>query len=184
MFIALNMIQENTDPNIQFLVISFDHTMINHGVIEVMRDDDEIVIGMPKLSPGGSTCTDLAFAEAVKVMERGVKVTDVIIITDGQTNSSTFSLQGPAKKLDDNGVLIKIIAVTYASLNPETLSKAEERNIPGMDVVNMLQNFISRLEIQLQEQIITAKIFRNEQTGKTLIYNARTGMKYLKIFIN
>ncbi len=146
-FIAMNIIQENTDPNIQFVVISFDHTMINHGVIEVMRDDDEIVIGMPKLSPGGSTCTDLALAEAVKVMERGVKVTDVIIITDGQTNSSTFSLQGPAKKLDDNGVSIKIIAVTYSSLNPETLSKAEERNIPGMDVVNMLQNFISRLEI-------------------------------------
>lgn len=151
MFIAMNIIQENTDPNIQFVVISFDHTMINHGVIEVMHDDGEIVIGMPKLSPGGSTCTDLAVAEAVRVMEHGVKVTDVIIITDGQTNSSSISLQIPAKKLDDNGVSIKIIAVTYASLNPETLSKAEEKNIPGMDVVNMLQNFISRLEIYTPE---------------------------------
>ena len=151
MFIAMNIIQENTDSNIQFVVISFDHSMINHGVIEVMRDDGEIVIVMPKLSPGGSTCTDLAVAEAVKVMESGVKVTDVIIITDGQTNSLPSYLQGPAKKLDDNGVLIKIIAVTYASLNPETLSKAEERNIPGMDVVNMLQNFISRLEIYTPE---------------------------------
>lgn len=87
--------------------------------------------------PQGYTHTHRGFEEILSLLDV-TKTTKVVLITDGQTNSSQMDLQRLGEEFKRRNVEIEIVAVSAANIYFNRLTSSEEKRIPGLDVVNMM----------------------------------------------
>lgn len=120
---------------------SFESSCVAHP-IHIMKEEG--LVNLPNLSPKGGTYTHLPFE---KINTTQDKPDVIILITDGQTNSSEAVLKAEVNKFAKNNITFEIIAVSATNLNMNTISQAEEQRIPGMDLINYLSNLIDKLTI-------------------------------------
>lgn len=113
--------------------------------IRILKDEN--LVDLPTLSPKGSTCTHLPLVE---INKKTIKPDLVILITDGQTNSAETILKAEINKFTESKIKFEIIAVSATNINLKTISQAEERGIPGMDLINYLANSVDKLTIYNQ----------------------------------
>jgi hypothetical protein len=144
-----------SNPKDKWTMYSFDNVSNYHGPIKVLHSEN--LVDLPVLKPGGSTDTAIPLNDIIKAFSVS-KPNRVIIITDGETNSKATEFYPIITAFNKNNVKLEVIAVTNSDLNMETLSLAEEKNIPGMDLVNMIGNSIHRLSIYSRVHIDTPYI--------------------------
>jgi len=123
---------------------SFETSCTEHA-IHVMRDEG--LVDLPNLTPKGGTYTHLPLVE---INKKTVVPDVVILITDGETASTGTQLKTEINKFLDKKIRFEIIAVSPKSLDLNKISQAEERQIPGMDLINYLANSIDKLTIYNQ----------------------------------
>ena len=131
-------------PNNDYNMITFETNCVEHK-INIMKDEG--LVDLPQLIPKGGTNTHLPL---VKINEWTEKPDVVILLTDGETNSSETQLKTEINKFLDKKISLEIIAVSARSVDLNTISQAEERRIPGMDLINYLSNSVDKLIIYNQ----------------------------------
>jgi len=130
--------------NNHYNAYSFASNCAEHA-IHVMRDFG--LVDLPNLSPKGGTYTHLPLIE---INKKTIAPDVVILITDGETHSSEQQLKAEINKFLDKKIRFEIIAVSPKSLDLNKISQAEERQIPGMDLINYLANSVDKLTIYNQ----------------------------------
>lgn len=95
------------------------------------------LILLPNINSGGFTNTNLGIQTILNHINI-IKPQEIIIITDGQTDSTEQELKKSAKIIEQNNILIKIIAVSSESINFNDSKLLESKIIPGLDIVNYL----------------------------------------------
>lgn len=131
------------NPDDKYTVIAFDDK-VNTYKIEILKEEMMTNIHSLGLRSGGSTYTDRAFNE---VLHMTVKPTHVVLLTDGQTNSNSSTLETHMHGFSRNNITLEVIAVSETNVDMSTLTQREEQRIPGMDLINYLGNSISKLTI-------------------------------------
>lgn len=96
---------------------------------------------------GGSTYTHKALENILKSYSLGIQYTDVYIVTDGQTNSSSNDIKRLLTELKDKGIKIHIISITNINLDLVNLSNQEQLNVVGYDLINYSGNIVNELII-------------------------------------
>lgn len=139
--IAFLEILKNPDNN--YVLFAFDDKVSSYK-INVLKEENMVDIYEKNLKPGGSTCTHLAFQ---KINQSVIKFNTVLLLTDGQTNSSSVDLNNETKLFNDKNIVLKVIAVSTGNIDLNIISHAEETRLPGMDLINILKNSISSLAI-------------------------------------
>jgi hypothetical protein len=157
--LARGIIKENSSADIT--IFSFSDKSKNHGKYRKMDtifslngevinldQNDGFFIDLPEVTYGGITNTCIPLFNIKKDIEDKKCTYDlVVIITDGQTNSSKESIIEVFQYFSSKGIDIQIIAVSNSNQNLETISSREEINLAGMDLVNYGQNYVSKLII-------------------------------------
>jgi hypothetical protein len=89
---------------------------------------------LPKIDAGGITNTH----EALKMISihPELNITRLIIITDGQTNSTQYDLDPKFLALTTANVSVEIIAVTTSNVDLTNVHSRDELRLPGMDLIN------------------------------------------------
>jgi hypothetical protein len=128
-------------PNNNYNMYSFESNCKEH-TINFMKEEG--LVDLPNLIPDGGTCTHLPL---VKINENINKPDKVILLTDGQTSSPETLLKEEIKKFLEKKIIFEVIAVSATSINLNTISQSEEKNIPGMDLINCLANSVDKLLI-------------------------------------
>lgn len=126
-----------------FTVVAFDDK-VNTYEIHVLKEEMMTNIHSFNMVPGGSTYTDIALNQINKMK---IKPSKVILLTDGQTNSTKHLLTREIQDFAKFNISLEVIAVSDSNLNMMTLTQNEEQGIPGMDLINHLGNSISKLVI-------------------------------------
>jgi hypothetical protein len=158
-----DFIIENSSANI--IIFSFSDKSMNHGeyrkmdtifslsgeVINLDRNDGYF-IDLPAVTSGGMTNTIEPLNDIKKSIEKSIEKNEctydlVVIITDGQTNSTKEEIVEVFQYFTSKGIDIHIVAVSNSNQNLETISSREEINLAGMDLVNYGQNYVSKLII-------------------------------------
>jgi hypothetical protein len=129
------------NPNNNYRMYSFESGCKEHS-IHFMKEEG--LVNLPDLSPKGSTCTHLPLIE---INKNPVKPDIVILLTDGETNSSESVLKNEISQFLQKKIQFEIIAVSATNTDLNTISQAEERRIPGMDLINYLSNSVHKLLI-------------------------------------
>ena len=106
-------------------------------ISEIKISQNGTVMFPPGIIPEGSTNTDIGFQLILSKVEE-FKITKVILITDGDTNSLPYLLQRSANSFHEKKVDIEIIAISARNIDFNRLSSSEEKSIPGLDVVNIM----------------------------------------------
>ena len=131
--IAKSIALENRNGT-NFLV-TFHSYAQSRGRINITSNNT--VMFPPDIRPEDSTFTDKGLNEILKELP-STKTTKIVLITDGQTNSSYTSLISVATELKKKNVDIEIIAVSPKRINFLELGVSEVKLLAGMDVVNTL----------------------------------------------
>lgn len=96
---------------------------------------------------GGNTYTHKALENILKSYSLGILYTDVYIVTDGQTNSSSNDIKRLLTELKDKGIKIHIISITNINLDLANLSNQDQLNVAGYDLINYSGNIVNELII-------------------------------------
>lgn len=91
----------------------------------------------PNLRSDGGTNTYFGLERIFNDLST-TKIEHIILITDGETNSTPALLLSIYEKLRSKNVTLKIIAVSAKDQDFDKLSVQEESKLPGLDVVNIL----------------------------------------------
>ena len=130
--------------NNNYNMYSFESGCVEHP-IHVMKEEG--LVNLPDLSPKGGTYTHLPL---IKINANPVKPDVVILLTDGETNSSELQLKTEINKFLEKKIRFEIIAVSAKNTDLNTISQTEERKIPGMDLINYLSNSVDKLLVYNQ----------------------------------
>lgn len=150
--------------NNNYNAYSFETSCVEHA-INVMKDEG--LVDLPNLYPKGGTFTHLPLIE----INKKTTIPDlVILITDGETSSSETQLKTEINKFLDKKIRFEIIAVSSKNLDLNKISQTEERQIPGMDLINYLANSVDKLTIY-------------NQLHKDIPYEGATSSKINKKFL-
>jgi len=139
---ATEYILDNLDNKYQMFGFDVSCTPI----FKITPNFQEQFVELPNYRPGSSTHTHLAFREINKI----TNIPDrVILLTDGQTNSSPIEIQTEIKKIIEKKIKLDIIAVSTSSTDLNTISISEQMRIPGMDLLRpeYIGNYASSLTI-------------------------------------
>lgn len=128
----------------KYNMYSFETNCVQHS-IHVM--EEEGLVNLPDLAPKGGTYTHLPL---VQINNNPIKPDVVILVTDGETNSSELQLKTEINKFLEKKIRFEIIAVSAKNIDLNTISQAEERKIPGMDLINFLANSVDKLTVYNQ----------------------------------
>lgn len=131
-------------PNNNYKLFSFETGCVEHP-IHIMKEEG--LVDLPNLYPKGGTNTHLPL---LKINQLQGKTDLVILLTDGETNSSEIQLKTEINKFMEKKIKFEIIAVSAKNINMDTISHAEENRIPGMDLINYLSNSVDKLTIYNQ----------------------------------
>lgn len=140
--VVYEYILKNIDNH--YSAYSFESNCAEHN-INVLKDEG--LVNLPNLSPKGGTFTHLPLIE---INKKTTNPDIVILITDGETNSPVNVLKEEIAKFISKKIRFEVIAVSAKNLDLNTISQAEERRIPGMDLINYLSNSIDKLTIYNQ----------------------------------
>lgn len=124
----------NGNKNIFLFTFQSDAKFVGQIVIS----ESGFVMFPPNIVSGGGTFTDIGLQKIISSINEGKKIQKVILITDGQTNSSEQQLLTEYNILKDKKIQLHIIAVCNLSLDFSKLTAQEESKLPGLDVVNFL----------------------------------------------
>ena len=130
------------EPQNNYYLYSFASQTTNHGKLDIMIEESFVML--PNFVSNGGTETASAFR---MVNDTGIDFTNLILLTDGQTNSDIQDVRYYVDLLKRRKIDINVIAVSTSSTNLEYITTNEENKIAGMDLVNMLNNSVSTLEI-------------------------------------
>jgi hypothetical protein len=142
----ISIIQEYITKNINnnYYLFSFANTSTEHK-INILKDEE--IIDFPELHSNGGTNTHLAFAQ-INNNKKIAEILDIIILlTDGQTNSTSLQIKNEFSKFNKRNLKFEIIAVSELSIDLNKITQAEENQIPGMELINMIANSIDKLTI-------------------------------------
>lgn len=128
-------------PEWESVYCYFDHNVTPLKSILVDEYEKEKYVHLDPIQPGGSTMTHLGLKELLKC-----KLDMIILVTDGQTNSSRQILQEVVQNIKENGIEFNIIAVCPNDLDYAIL-EVEESKIPGMDIIEYVGNNVDNLSI-------------------------------------
>jgi len=137
------------NPESRHLIITYHDTAKNCGYIQKHHiNKEEQLVRIPQLSPKNSTYTANAFKLILDELPK-INTNNIIIntYTDGNTDSSPKDFDKSINIFDSKNIPINIFAISSDNTNLETISKNEERGIPGMDLINMLKNSINSFVI-------------------------------------
>jgi len=129
-------------PESEIMLFSFDSEFQNYGLISAMDD----YVEFPEMHPGSATYTHQPLQSILDNVRR-FHPDEIIIYTDGQTNSSSTDILRIFTALHNLNIKITVIAVTNSNINLETISVREESTLAGMDLVNTAKNLIDKLVI-------------------------------------
>lgn len=129
------------NPDNLYTLFSFNTTAKIHNV-SILKEEQ--FVNMPNFIANGGTFTHTALE---LINREKVKYDVILLLTDGETNSSKDKLLNEMKIIVNNKTKLEIIAVSTSNFDMNTISQAEESTIPGMDLINMLVNDISKLTI-------------------------------------
>jgi hypothetical protein len=131
-----------SNPDNNYELYSFDSFAFSHGRVNILKEEN--FVDLPDFKPGSSTNT----CQGLLMICAGIdkfRPDKVIIYTDGQTDNRAEQFKNIVKIFKDSKIKLEIVAVSSTDKNLETISTNEESRIPGMDLVNMLGNFINSL---------------------------------------
>lgn len=131
-------------PNNNYNMYAFESGCVEYP-IHIMKEEG--LVNLPTLSPKGGTITHLPL---VKINENPLKPDIVILLTDGETHSTELQLKTEINKFLEKKIRFEIIAVSAKNIDLNTISQAEERKIPGMDLINYLSNSVDKLIVYNQ----------------------------------
>jgi len=140
--VMTNYILANPDNN--FVLYSFDSTAKSHGKINILKEEN--FVDLPDFKSGTSTNTCGALNMICDNL-KNLKSDQVIIYTDGQTDNKQNEFTQIINKFKSSNIKLELVAISNLEKNLETITTNEESIIPGMDLVNMLGNFIDSLNI-------------------------------------
>jgi hypothetical protein len=129
-------------PRDQIMLYSFDSYVHKYGSISAMDD----YVEFPDMHPGTATYTDKPLQSIIDNVSK-FRPNEIIIYTDGQTNSPKRDILRVFTTLHDLNIKITIIAVTTSNVNLETISVREESILAGMDLVDIAKNLVDKLLI-------------------------------------
>lgn len=132
-------------PDDNYELYSFDSNAIFHGKLNYNKEED-LIIWPSTFLPGTSTNTCAAL-KLISNNSTRYKPDEIYIYTDGKTDNKLADFTPLVQKFKSDNVKINIVAVSNSDINMEIITANEERNIPGMDIVNMLGNDINLLLI-------------------------------------
>jgi hypothetical protein len=135
------------EPRDNYFCIDF-----NDGVSAICKIPvipDEMFADIPEAVPSGTTHTDRAFVKAKEGLKlvRNPKDLRIILVTDGETNSTTQEIQASVAEFKKLDVRIDVIAVSNSNKDMNSMGLAEQRKVPGMDIIEMLGNAVSTLSV-------------------------------------
>ena len=135
------------NPHNNYRMYSFASSSADHGPINVIHDEG--IVNLPKLKQSGCTTTHLPFVEINKKVNQYIPDI-VILVTDGETDSSATDIQRQMELFTKNNIKLEIIAVSAKNIDMNVISGSEESRIPGMDILYLLANNVSKLTIYNQ----------------------------------
>ena len=124
-----------SNPHNVYYLYTFESNMINHGIVEVLHDEQ--YVDLPNLSPMGGTLTHKPLNEIVKNLKK-CKPDEVRIYTDGSTNSGSEDFTRAMLEFKSHDIELNVVAVTDTSQNLDEITRSEAARIPGMDLIYML----------------------------------------------
>ncbi|ATZ81061.1 putative P-loop ATPase/GTPase domain-containing protein [Bodo saltans virus] len=139
MSIAMEYILAN--PLNTYRLFGFSNTCDVYS-ISVMKNED--FVNLPEFESRGGTRTHVAFA---KINEQQTQPSLVILLTDGQTDSSNYEIKNEIDKFISKKISLEVIAVSYSDIDMNTISQSEENKIPGMELLTYLKNSVDKLTI-------------------------------------
>lgn len=140
--IVMNHILKNLENH--YYIYSFDSAFNFHGKCNVMIDEQ--FVQLPAMRPGSCTNTANPLLDICKQLDI-LKPDIVKLYTDGQTHSSSQDLLYVSDIFRKENIKFEVTAVANSNTDMESITRNEETNIPGMELVNMLGNHIDFLEI-------------------------------------
>lgn len=131
-------------PNYKYSLHAFSYETKKYP-ISIFKEEDIVTIPSAKeLQTDGITYTNTALISINAELERPDLV---LIVTDGLTDSSQADLQQEVSKLVEKKARIEVIAVSTSNTDMNQIKQSEEAKIPGMDLINRLNNSIDSLII-------------------------------------
>jgi len=135
-------------PDYDFEVQFFDDRVT--PIERVVVNWEEQFVDLPNVTPGNTTYTHLGFKQINdKIKAGGQKPNIVILVTDGQTNSSRTFLENEIKLFKEKNIEFIIMAVCPNNQDYNSL-RVDEKNIPGMDILGLVGNLVDTFYIYNQ----------------------------------
>jgi len=119
--------------NILFI---FDFIGEKKGEIKISSNGSIMI--PPGIRSNSITNTHLGF-EVILSSLNETKITKVVLITDGQTNSKPDDIKRLSEEFDKKGIEIEIYGVSPGPINFSSVTSNEKRIIPGLDIVNIME---------------------------------------------
>jgi hypothetical protein len=136
-----DILSNTTDVHYMY---SFEENFVNHGKINVMKG--EKFVKLPDIIPMGGTYTAKPLLDIITKINT-VTPDIVRIYTDGKTNSLEEEIKRVIDKFEKKNIKLEIIAISESNKDMSIITENEESKIPGMDLVNMVKNYVSSLKI-------------------------------------
>ena len=115
---------------------TFESNVMNRG--EIRFTSSGTLMFPIGIKPEGGTNTLQGLQNINTFLSEKKLDAEIVLITDGQTNSSEDDLYQEYEDLRKKGVSLRIIAVSDRELDFQTMKQNEESRIPGLDVVNWI----------------------------------------------
>ena len=152
--ICLDMMKRK--PNATHRVVAWSSEVNNQSAAEIPVPvvecpfTGQVTCTLPPMSPNGCTCTAKVLQWVLDlIIKKGIKITRIIIYTDGATDSSRSELKRLGEELTKAGVTIEVIVVMTDSRNLAQLAQGSETSIVGFDLTHKdaLGNLITSLNV-------------------------------------
>jgi hypothetical protein len=126
------------NPSNTYFLYTFEENAKYYGNIHVLESEN--FVQLPDLISESRTFTHKVFDSILKNHPKNVPVNKIILLTDGETDSARPGLISGINNLRfsfGSSLVLEIIAISTSDTNFEI---GEDKNIPGMDIINMLGN--------------------------------------------
>jgi hypothetical protein len=144
-------------------LMTFDNDVKYYGPLRKIGDNFMID---PNIRSSGGTMTAKMFPKIDELLKI-VKINKVILVTDGQTHSSEIEMKNGYNKLKKNNIELEIIAVSSRNIDFQGLKTSEMSKVPGLDIVNFLNDVKSIIYTPLIENDPYHMSKKYSETSKT-----------------
>ena len=139
---SMNIICEY--PNNKWYVIFFSETSSKIYEIIIIAGN---IINYPEQEPEGRTFTHLGFKKCFEIPNLNI----IILNTDGQTSSSLKEIEDEKNVCEKRNIAIFCNSIMNSKDDFNKLS-INEKSIPGMELIDMIKNGITKLKVYNDHQ--------------------------------